>query len=680
MQIGTLIKSAKTYLPSLDEEAVRTAYEFARDAHKGQKRMDGSPYITHPLSAALVLTRLQVDQDTLIACLLHDVPEDTEFTIKDVEKKFGKKIAFLVDGVTKLSKMKYRDDMVARQIQSLKKFFLHSAKDLRIILIKLADRLHNMGTLDFVRPDKQERIAKETMEIYVPIADLLGIWEVKSKLEDLCFKYLYPKEFEELSTQMKRSHLQHQRLLKETTKQVQHLMKQHGIEADIESRPKTLYSIFRKMVDTGRQLSDLNDLLALRVITEQRVDCYKILGIIHSLFRPKSGRIKDYIAVPKANGYQSLHTTVFGIDGTPTEFQLRTHEMHFDAQFGIAAHYFYKQRQKTDNTESDEVIRRRSAWVQKVLDLQKELKSNYDFIENLKLDVLQDRIFVFTPKGDVIDLPQGANGIDFSYHIHTHVGDHAVGMYRNGKESPITTTLQTGDTVKVIISKRQKYPRREWLNKVKTNLARNKIRDSLKDQPKAKIQKEGLNFLEKELHRYAGSSVKKLSSEQKEHLIHIFEVTKWEEFIEQIGLGIISEHDFLEALYTKDELLGTPCRTERGYKTPLSKIQYRGNGTRLVGTLKSQTTPYFRVKLGIESDDRVGLLRDMGMNLANVGVNIYQIGVRPGDESDQAWVDLVIEVMDLKQLKKAFDSIETVDGVLHIHRIIEDQTLKPKRS
>lgn len=666
MQIGTLIKKAQTYLPHLKPETLREAYNYAKEAHKGQKRMDGSPYVLHPLAAALILTDLQVDEDTLVACLLHDVPEDTDCTLKDIETKFGKKIAFLVDGVTKLSKVKYRYDMMERQIESLKKFFLHSARDLRVILIKLADRLHNMRTLDNVRPEKQLRIARETMEIYVAIADLLGIWEFKSALEDLCFRYIYQKEYTDLKKQLSRSAEHHKQLLRKTVEMVDTTLRQHSIKAEVQSRPKSLYSMFRKMVSRGQRLEDLNDLLALRIIVDNQETCYQVLGIAHALFRPKTGRIKDYIAVPKANGYQSLHTTVFGVEGLPTEFQIRTHEMHYEAQYGIAAHYFYKQAAQS------ELLRKntQSAWVQKVLELQKELQNNYDFLENLKIDIFQDRIFVFTPHGDVIDLPQGANGIDFAYHIHSDVGNKAVGMYRNGMKVPLSTPLKTGDTVRIITSNAQKYPRRAWLEKIQTNLAKNKIKDALKEQTSNKRYLEGADFLKKELFRYGFGDSKELSDKQKDKLIKEFQSKNWYDFLERVGDGTIMEEGFMRSLYTESQLLGKPFRSK---KTPLSNIHYSKRSTRLIekSCELGSEHPYYRVKISVIAEDRVGFLRDIGSELATLGVNIYQIRVSSHSRAGEAHVIFTLEVMDFNQLRSAFDAIEAVEGVLQVCRIRE---------
>lgn len=662
MPIATIIKQAKKYLPHLDEKRLKAAYNFAMKAHEGQKRMDGMPYITHPTEVALILLRLRVDEDTLIACFLHDVIEDTPYTIKDVEQRFGKNVAFLVKGVTKLSKVKYRHDMLSRQIDSLRKFFLHSARDLRIILIKLADRLHNMRTLSHVHKEKQLRIAKETMEIYVPIANLLGVWELKSDLENLCFFYIHPNEYKKLAYLVEQNTPHQEKLLADTTHKVMWRLKKIGIQAEVDARPKSLYSIFRKMVDKGQRFQDINDLLAVRVVVKDRETCYRVLGVIHSLFPPKSSRVKDYIAVPKANGYQSLHTTVFGINGAPTEFQIRTNEMHFEAEYGIASHFFYKELASMPSSTFRKEIKKRSTWVKKVLELQRELKSNFDFLENLKVDIFQDRIFVFTPYGDVVDLPQGAIGIDFAYHIHTNLGDHAVRLRRNGDECSVTTVLKTGDVVEVLTSPHQKLPKREWLDKIKTSLARHRIKEALKQQSSEQCHRAGTNFMKKELHLYGVHEIETLPEEKKKQLVEFFRVKNWHEFLEMVGNGSIPEDKIIENLYTKEEILGPPARVAHPYS--LAKSGDRKNEPRLTILATAKSTAYYRVKLFLKVKDRVGLLRDVGIQLANLNVNIHQVNVSdtPMDKTTSCIV-MVVEVLEMNQLRNVFNALSSTEDV-----------------
>lgn len=664
-----VLKKIKRYLPSAHEARIQRAYAFAKEAHAGQKRMDGSDYITHPLEVTSILADLHVDEDTLIASLLHDVSEDTLYTQEDIEKRFGKTVGFLVEGVTKLSKVKYRDNMAERQIESLKKFFLHSARDFRILLIKLADRVHNMSTLEFVRPDKQYRIAKETMEIYVPIANLLGLWALKTTLENLSFRYLYPGEYDTLHALVQQTEPMRQKLLKDTLNRVKRELKKQQVHAELEARPKSFYSLFKKMADPSHPIQDLNELLSIRLIVQDRATCYQALGILHTLFKPKSGRFKDYIAVPKANGYQSLHTTVFGMEGTLTEFQIRTREMHLESEYGIAAHYFNSHgNEATPWSRFQKDLKKKSAWVQEVLELQKELKNNSDFLENLKVDVLQDRIFVFTPHGDVIDLPEGANGIDFAYHIHSDVGDHAIGITRNGQPVALHMPLKTGDTAKVMISKTQHFPPRDWLDKARTNLTRNKIKQSLKRQNAEESVQSGLLYFNKIMSPY-GTTDASLSAAQRKSLAAQFETESWSDFLEKLGRGAFDEDQLIESLHQKVEVLGTPYRTNGEHESAMSKIPYRNNGGRLLIPNQLHSTCFYRIHLLIECKDRVGLLRDIGIEFANLGVNIYQITVENSDEGELTRILLLIEVMDYPQLRRVFEALEAIEGIVSFKRL-----------
>ncbi|MBU1445922.1 RelA/SpoT family protein, partial [Patescibacteria group bacterium] len=465
-EIEEIIAEVKQYLPDFDEKKFLKAFEFARNAHADQLRKDGTtPYIWHPIEAVKILVGLRVDEATLITALLHDVPEDTNRTLNEVGKLFGEKVAFLVDGVTKLSKVHYKYHMEERQVESLKKLLIHSAKDPRVILVKLADRLHNMRTLDNVNPTKRLRIAKETIEIYVPIANLLGISDLKRTLEDLCFKYLLPTDYKRITEHIEDNQVKQKKTLETTIKIIEKELAKANIKTlKLSGRQKTPYSIFKKTIRKNKEVDELEDLLALRIIVETERDCYLALGIVHSIFRPKPGRFKDYIAVPKPNGYQSLHTVVFGVKGEITEFQIRTEKMHIDGKYGIAAHYFYKDDQYKNEKQSEKNYRQQhSQWAEKILEYQKANYNAEHFLEALKIDIFHDRIFTFTPKGDSIDLPSGASPIDFAYAIHTEVGDNAIKAKINDVIVPLTTTLKTGDVIEIITSDKQKGPEREWL-------------------------------------------------------------------------------------------------------------------------------------------------------------------------------------------------------------------------
>jgi len=677
MRIGTVIKLAKEYMPDLDDERLLEAYEFARDAHGDQKRNDGSPYIMHPLSTCAILLNYKVDEDTLITALLHDVPEDTNATIKDIEKHFGKKVAYLVQGVTKLSKVYYKHNMAERQIESLKRLFIHSAEDLRIILVKLADRLHNMRTLEFVSiPGKRLRISKETLEIYVPIANLLGIWEIKSEMEDLCFKYIYPTDYEKTRELVETSALQNDNILKSTVRKIQSVLKSKRIKAKIQARRKSLYSIFKKMLHTGKTFHDIYDLIALRIIVTNIDNCYRTLGIIHQTFRPKHKRIKDYIAVPKVNGYQSLHTTVFGIDGTITEFQIRTETMHLESEYGIAAHYFYDLSRSAakDKETMPAIFSKHAEWAKKVLAIQKEVSSDYDFVASLKFDVFQDRIFSFTPKGDVIDLPFGANAIDFAYHIHTDVGDHAVSADVSGEYLPLSTQLKTGDTVKIITDPKA-HPDREWLSIVKTSHARTKIKEYFKRQGSTKNYKAGLQLINSELAMFGYDKLKKPTSEVLQTIFEKFNVTNMKGLIVSVGDGTINVKNMIHGFYTDEELLGKPAVTDNiTNKDLLSRHRMDRAMSIVLGNEElSEKAAYealqiYRVNVSIDANDRVGMLLDIAMKLSRLGVNIYKVGVSNTPKKHVKKMLLKIEVYDLDHFDRAVRAIKSIKDVIRVYK------------
>lgn len=659
--IKPVLTAAKKYLPRLNEGRIIHAYEFAKTAHEGQTRKDGTPYITHPVSAALLLTDLHVDEDTLIACLLHDVPEDTKYTLEDIENEFGEKVEFLVDGITKLSKVHYRNDMEERQIESLKKLFLHSAKDPRIILIKLADRLHNMQTIDAIpNPLKRERIARETLEIFVPIANLLGIWELKNQLEDHCFHVLAPKEYEEISQLVSSSTLQKQNVLKKTIKKVETLLKSKKIENfEIKGRQKNLYSIYRKMLRSGKSFHEIYDLLGIRVLTQDVGDCYQVLGILHQNFTPKIGRLKDYIAIPKSNGYQSIHTTVFGIDGVITEFQIRTMDMHLENEYGIAAHYFYAKAHKKQ-AQMRKKFEKKYEWVKQILDLQRNISSNKQFLEHLKLDIFEDRIFVFTPKGDVIDLPLGSSVIDFAYQIHSDVGMLAVSADINGKIFPITTQLKSGDVVMVQTSEASDGPQVEWLDSVHTNLARTRIREFLKERDRTTVISQAEDLLDQKILNLGFPGTTGLTSLQKIMALEHFEMEEWEDLLYEIGNGTVNVHDLIHILFTDKELFGEE-------RAPVDVGLYEHLPRRKLKAPHPEKVHH--ISITVEGANRIGLLRDLCNELANVGVNIVMVQSLPRFQPNVARIGFVLEIIDFTQYEVAMRAIRKVDGVFSVLRL-----------
>ncbi len=477
--IDSLIKKVKEYDPQTDLEMIRLAYDFAAEAHKGQIRKSGEPYIIHPLATAHILADMRIDPLIVITALLHDVPEDTTVTLEEIEKNFGSEIASMVRGITKLGKLKYRG--VERYIENLRKMFVAMAEDIRVMIIKFADRIHNLQTLDSLPPQKQYRIALESLEIYAPIANRLGMSEFKGQLEDLSFQYIYPKEYERTKK------IRDEKLKGKETylKSIQQIAEQELKEANIQiisidGRNKKLYSIYQKLLRKENDAAQIYDLAAIRIVVPTIADCYAVLGILHKIWKPLKGRIKDYISQPKPNGYQSLHTTIFSDSGETIEFQIRTPEMHDDAEYGIAAHWHYDEQ--GSRLPSKDV-----RWTKELAIIQKEILNRLSDLDEIKIDFLQSRIFVFTPKGDVVDLPENATPVDFAYHIHTEVGNKCNGAKINDQMVSLDTELKNGDVVDIIIDKTRKGPSQDWLKFVKTHTAKNHIENYLKNQQQSKI-------------------------------------------------------------------------------------------------------------------------------------------------------------------------------------------------
>lgn len=466
--IEKLLTTIKKINPSVDTDMVHFAYEFAAIAHKDQKRVSGEPYIIHPLATAQTLAELKLDTTIIIAGLLHDIHEDTPVTLEEITKNFGEDVASMVAGVTKLGHIKYRG--VERYIENLRKMFVAMANDVRVIIIKFADRLHNLKTLDSLAETKQYRIALESLEIFAPIANRLGMGDMKGQLEDLSFKYIKPEDYTRVSEIARKRYEESKHLLEKMRKQTEAEILKAGIKVvSFHGRIKFLYSLYKKLLRHNNDINKIYDLVAMRVIVEDVGDCYAALGVIHKLWRPLKGRIKDYMSQPKPNGYQSLHTTVFGLEGQITEFQIRTLKMHEEAEFGIAAHWNYDEKGST-------IPDKKLTWVKELASLQREMMQEVKDLEGLKLDVFQNRIFVFTPKGDVIDLPEDSTPIDFAYAIHTEIGNKCVGARINDQLFKLDTRLKSGDVLEIIIDKNRKGPSIDWLKFVKTSQARNRIK------------------------------------------------------------------------------------------------------------------------------------------------------------------------------------------------------------
>ncbi|MEK7125435.1 MAG: RelA/SpoT family protein [Patescibacteria group bacterium] len=466
--LDSLLKIIDNEKLQVDKDMVRLAWDFASAAHNGQVRKNGESYINHPLETAITLAKLRLDQDTIVAGLLHDVPEDTSRTLKDITKNFGADVGNLVEGITKLGKLKYRG--IERYIENLRKMFVAMAADIRVIFIKFADRLHNLKTLGSLPVEKQQRIARETLEIYAPIANRLGIWQLKGQLEDLSFKYLYPKEYGALKEQIEKNFSERQSMVTSLkTKMWQALTKEQIPVSEISGRSKDLWSLYQKLHKHNHELQRIHDIVALRIVVPTVADSYRALGVVHNLWLPMPNRLKDYIAQPKPNGYRSLHTTIFYDAGKTVEVQIRTPEMHRTAEYGIAAHWLYDEKGSVK-------LDKKLDWVQELAKWQTELTDNQKYLDSLKIDVFQNRIFVFTPKGDVIDLPENSTPVDFAYHIHSRVGDTATAARVNNQIAALDTPLRSGDMVEIITEKKRKGPNLDWLKFVKTRAAREHIK------------------------------------------------------------------------------------------------------------------------------------------------------------------------------------------------------------
>lgn len=471
--IKDILDKIKKYAPPAEIEQVELAYEVASEAHKDQMRVSGEPYIVHPLSAAYILASLRIDATIVAATILHDVPEDTAVTLEEIEKIFGPDIASMISGITKLGKLKYRG--AERYIENLRKMFVAMAEDVRVMIIKFADRIHNLMTLEVLPEKKRYRIALESLEIYAPIAHRLGMGEFKAMLEDLSFPYVYPKEFEQVRAMRDKILAGEEKLVDS----VLSILRQELLDAkikyiDLHGRKKQLYSFYQKLLKKGWETEKIYDIVALRVIVNDLADCYATLGIIHKLWRPLKGRVKDYIAQPKPNGYTSLHTTVFCIDGKIVEFQIRTQQMHYEAEYGVAAHWHYDER-------GMKLPAKDVAWARELADIQKDILNNLTDLEQIKIDFFRNRIFAFTPQGDVIDLPEDATPIDFAYHIHSEIGNKCSGAKINDHMASLDTPLQSGDVVEIIVDKNRKGPNPDWMKSVKTQLAKSHIKNSLKN-------------------------------------------------------------------------------------------------------------------------------------------------------------------------------------------------------
>lgn len=524
-------------------ELVEKAYHFAEEAHSGQLRNSGEEYIQHPLEVALILLELEMDEATIAAALLHDVVEDTPYTIEDIEREFGSQVALLVDGVTKLGRIEYKSK-VELQVENLRKMFLAMAKDIRVILIKLADRLHNMRTLKYHSVEKQKEIAQETLEIFAPLANRLGIFRIKWELEDLAFRYLKPQEYYDLSEGIALKRKEREEQINEVIIQLRQRLSEVGIHSDIAGRPKHFYSIYRKMNTQHKELNEIYDLTAVRVIVDSVNDCYGALGIVHTMWKPLPGRFKDYIAMPKPNMYQSLHTTLAGAHGEPFEIQIRTWEMHRTAEYGIAAHWKYKEGTKPVSGSFDQKL----SWLRQLLEWQHDSRDAGEFMESLKIDLFSDTVFVFTPKGDVVELPADSCPIDFAYRVHTDVGHRCIGAKINSRIVPLETKLTNGDIVEILTSRQGNGPSRDWLSFVKTSQAKNRIRQWFKKEQRDENIVRGRESIEREVRKLGLDPAIQLKTEALLAIAKIYNITSIDDLYAAMGDGAVTVNKVLMRL------------------------------------------------------------------------------------------------------------------------------------
>jgi len=719
-----LEKKVAEFNPSADVRVLRRAYEFASASHEGQMRNSGEPFISHPLNVCSILADMHLDEPTLVAGLLHDTVEDSSATVAQVKAGFGEEVAALVDGVTKLGKIKF-DSRDEAQSQNLRKMLIAMAKDIRVILIKLADRLHNMRTIEFLPADRAKVKAIETMEIYAPLAHRLGISQVKWELEDLAFKVLEPAKYHQIQRLVSDSRTAREAYLKQVIDDLTAELDAIGVKAEISGRPKHFYSIYQKMSQKGKDFNEIYDLIALRIIVDSVKDCYGALGTVHSMWKPLPGRFKDYVAMPKFNMYQSLHTTVIGPAGRPLELQIRTEEMHRTAEYGIAAHWRYK-----DGGRGDETFDERLAWLRQMLEWQTELKDPREFMEALKIDLFEDEVFVFTPKGDVVSLRKGSTPVDFAYQIHTEIGHHTVGAKINGSIVPLGYELQMGDRIEIMTNKGSAGPSRDWLNIVHTSSARSKIRSFFSKVSRTDDLAHGKDELQKILRKQGlsiGSSagVRALTAVAKE-----LNFVESDDLLAHIGSGKVSAKlvvgKLIKLLAGSEPAPVEPEKPEftlaMPMQAPRSKRKKSGTGVRvkgiddllvrlarcctpvpgdkLVGFVTrgrgvsvhrldcpnardllssperiievewdSDASTVYNAEIHIEARDRTGLLRDVTLALAEGGVNVLSANIAT-DKQGIASMRFLFELGNMEQLAAVLARVRMLDGVFSADRML----------
>jgi guanosine-3',5'-bis(diphosphate) 3'-pyrophosphohydrolase len=693
--------------PGVNLDGVGQAFDLAVAAHEGQPRATGEPYVTHPIASAQLLAELGLDPVAIQAALLHDVPEDTEYSLTDVEERFGSEVAQLVDGVTKLSKFSTHSHE-QQQAENIRKMLLAMAQDIRVVLIKLAERLHNMRTLYGLPAEKQVRIARQTMEIYAPLAERLGIWQWKWELEDLAFKTLEPERFRELAKLLDTRRAGRESYIDRAIAELRPRLEAAGIEVDLEGRPKHIYSIWKKMERKSAEFGEIYDVYAIRILVDDVRDCYAALGIVHSLWRPIPGQFDDYIAVPKNNLYQSLHTAVIALDGKPLEIQIRTHQMHQISEVGIAAHWRYK-----EGTKSDREYDAKLAWLRQLLDWQRDVSDATEFVEGIKLDIFQDQVFVFTPKGDIKDLPAGATPLDFAYRIHTDVGHRTIGAKVNNRLVPLDYRLKNGDIVEVVTTKGEHGPSRDWMNVVRTSHAREKIRQWFKRKDRDENIVHGKESLDRELRRLARTSIAAIGADRIGDVARHYTYDTLDDFFAAIGYGAVSAQSVVMRLGVVDDTQGTlPTVAPAPHVPRTGGVRVKGVGDLLVRFAKcchpipgdpivgfitrgkgvtvhlqscptvvnerevsrlieveweAAPTQTYPIAIRVEAYDRTGLLSDISQIVAEHKVNILAAQVAVTSDHT-AVVTATLQVASVSQLAKVMSRIETLKDVISVQR------------
>ncbi|MCR1949575.1 MULTISPECIES: bifunctional (p)ppGpp synthetase/guanosine-3',5'-bis(diphosphate) 3'-pyrophosphohydrolase [unclassified Clostridium] len=725
----SLLRKINENCNNIDTDIVKKAYDLACDAHKNQKRESGEPYVTHPIDVAEILAEMGMDTSTIVAGLLHDVIEDTHYTYDDIKNIFNEEIADLVQGVTKLGKIEYKTKE-EQQADNVRKMLLAMAKDIRVIIIKLADRLHNLRTLKFMPKEKQKQKAKETLDIYAPLAHRLGISKIKWELEDLSFRYLHEEEYYDLVKQIAEKRAERETYIAEIIEDLHNKLEESEIDSDIDGRPKHFYSIYKKMINKNKSIEQIFDLTAIRILVNTVKDCYGVLGIVHTIYKPIPGRFKDYIAMPKPNMYQSLHTTVIGPQGKTFEIQIRTFEMHKTAEYGIAAHWKYKEGDTQEDKEKS--FENKLAWLRDMLEWQKETSDAEEFIEGFKIDLFTDEIFVFTPKGVVINLPSGATPIDFAYRIHTDIGNRCIGAKVNGKIVPLDYNLKTGEIVEVLTSNNAKGPNMDWLNMAKSNQAKSKIRQWFKKIKKEENIDKGKEVFEKELKKQGVIYSEIAKGEAYEKSVKRYNIHSMEDLYASIGVGQISASSYIAKLKEEnitekqslesinksiddhisksdkantnkktspndygvtvkgvnnlmvrfarccnpvpgDEILGyiTKGRGISVHRSDCSNlkalIDYDNGKVVEVSWGSSKGTAYV-AEIQVRAEDRIGILSDIMMIITEAKLPLNALNAK-SSKGNIAIINIKVKIDSIEQLRELMRKIRRLKGVMDVYRM-----------